>query len=593
MTSLLLAVALIAPPQRSAYDKFEYRIPMRDGTKLYCAVYVPNNKPGKHPILLERTPYSAGPYGPGKSPFGFGGSRKLVEEGYIFAYSDVRGRYMSEGKFEEIRPINPNPKGKEIDESTDAYDTVDFLVKNVRDNNGNVGLWGISYPGFYASCATIRNHPAVKAVSPQAPVSEWFHGDDVHHNGAFFLQDNFDFYFFFGLDMPKPAEDHPQVPSFGPRPDAYEFFMKLGNAQNADTQYYKGRIPFWNEICDNPDYNEFWKARSLPPQLKNIGCAVLTVGGWFDAEDLYGSLSTYKHIEKQNPGIMNRLVMGPWSHGGWAFGSGSRLGPLNFEVATSTYFRDEIEFPFFEHHLRGITKRSAVPKVEAFQTGANQWRTFGSWPPSEAKPYSIYLGPKGSLTESAPAGEGSDSYVNDPANPIPYQPGKIRSRNATYMVADQRFLAERNDILRYRTEPLKEALTVAGPVTADLQVQTSGTDSDFIVKVIDEQPDGAQILIRWEVMRGRYRNDPSKPEPFNPAKIERVKYTMPDMFHTFQPGHRLMVQVQSSWFPLIDRNPNKLVNTYKAKPEDYQKATVKVFHSAKAASKIEFLRMPE
>lgn len=602
--ALMVALAAIspnapAPFQDGGYKKYEYNIPMRDGVKLYTAVYVPVNKPGKHPMLIERTPYSAGPYGANRIPRGFGGSSKFVDAGYIFVNQDVRGRFMSEGKWMEIRPQNPKKSPKDTDESTDAYDTVDYLVKNVPSNNGRVGFWGISYPAFYAAVAGINSHPAIKAISPQAPVSEWFFGDDVHHNGAFFLQDNFDFYFFFGYDKPNPAEDHPQIEPMGPRSDAYKFFLELGSAINADKKFYKGRFPFWLDICNHDAYDDFWKARSMPPQLKNVKCAMLTVGGWFDAEDGYGAFDTYRHAESQNPGADNWIVVGPWSHGAWAGGGGNRLGKLNFgsPAELGQYFREEIEFPFFDTYLRGDGKLKR-PEAEMFETGNNVWRKFEQWPPKQMKPYTLYFGGNKSLSDKPVAGLGGtpfDQYVSDPSNPVPYAPGTIRSRPSSYMVEDQRYLEGRDDVLTYQTGVLDKDVTIAGPVIADLFASTTGTDADFIVKVIDVYPadapaplSNAQIQIRAEVMRAKFRNSFSKPEPMTPNKVEHVNYKLVDVLHTFKKGHRIMVQVQSSWFPLVDRNPNKFCNIYKAQPQDYQKATIKLYRTPQYPSAVKF-----
>lgn len=569
------------------YEKIEYQIPMRDGVKLYTAVYVPKDKAAKHPFLIERTPYGSGPYGP--NAMGGLGSQKYVDAGYIFVSQDVRGRFMSEGKFVEIRPLTSKWKDpKDVDEATDAWDTVDYLIKNVPNNNGRVGFSGVSYPGFYAACATVNSHPAVKAISPQAPVSEWFLGDDVHHNGAFFLQDNFDFYFGFGYDMDKPAPRHPQIEGYGNRPDATKFFLELGSAINADTKYYKGKFPFWNDICNHPAMDEFWQARSTPAFLKNVKCAVLTVGGLFDAEDLYGGWAVYKGIEKNNPGIKNHLIVGPWSHGGWG-GSGENLGGMNFGSATGAYFRNEVEFPFFDAYLRGDGKWE-FPEARVFNTGANEWKSFAEWPPKAAKPFGMYFRDGFGLGDK-PTSDGADSYVSDPANPVPYQPGVIRRRQSSYMNGDQRFLAERQDILRYATPVLDADLTVGGSVTADLYITTTGTDCDLIAKVIDVEPDGTQRLIRWEVMRSQFLDSFAKPRALKAGAVEHVKWTMPDMLHTFKKGHKVMVQIQSSWFPLIDRNPQTFTNIYKAKPEDYKKATIKVLRTPKSPSAIHFGRL--
>lgn len=582
--ALSLAMASCAPQpapatqRNSSYDSQEMMIPMRDGTKLHTVVWVPKDAKGKSPIMMERTPYNASGDGPG--------GKEYIDAGYIFVFQDVRGRFKSEGKFVEIRPVLDKPSGKQFDETTDAYDTVDYLIKNVPNNNGKVGVRGVSYPGFYASCAAIRNHPAVKAVSPQAPVSEWFFGDDVHHNGAFFLQDNFDFYFFFGYDKEGPAAQHPQIEPYGPRSDAFKWFQEQGSSEDLEKKYYKGRIPFWNDIVENNSYNAFWKARSTPRHMKQVGCAVLTVGGWFDAEDLYGALDTYRHTETLNKDAKNYIIMGPWSHGGW-FGQGNRMGGYDFGQPTGAHFRDA-EFKFFESYLRGNGDIQR-PEAEMFQTGANRWVIFDKWPPALPK-VSYYLGAGNTLTTTAPtATDGKDQYISDPNNPIPYQPGTIRSRSATYMVADQRFLKDRTDILTYQTPVLKTAVEVAGPVEVDLRISTQiAEDCDLIVKVIDVQPDGEQRLLRWEVMPARFRKSFETPAQLEKGKIEKVAWNLPDVFHSFLPGHRIMVQVQSSWFPLIQLNPQKFMNPHKARRSDYLKSPIEVHRSKGQASSITF-----
>lgn len=576
---------------RELYDKIEYNIPMRDGVKLYAAVYVPKDKSTKHPMLIERTPYSSGPYGANNLPGGFGGSSKFVDAGYIFVNCDVRGRFMSEGKWEEIRPLTSKWKDpKDIDEATDAWDTVDYLVKNVPNNNGRVGFWGVSYPGFYAACAGAHSHPAVKAISPQAPVSEWFLGDDVHHNGAFFLQDNFDFYFFFGYDNVKPATSHPQFKGFGSRPDAYKWFLENGNSEQLGKKYFGDKLPFWNDICNHDAMDDFWKARSTPNYLKDVKCAVLTVGGWFDGEDFFGTFDTYHHVEKQNPGIFNSLIVGPWVHGGWG-GAGAKLGDFDFGGPTGPYFREEVEFPFFDAYLRGNGKFD-FPEARMFNTGANKWKSFDQWPPKGMKPLNLYFHEGNKLSESVPAeSNAEDSYDSDPANPIPYESGTIQGRRTTNMIEDQRFLKDRTDILRYTGDELDEDVTVAGPVTADLNITTTGTDCDLVAKIIDLQPDGVERLIRWEVMRAKFLDGFDKPRALRAGKVEHVKWRIPDLFHTFKKGHRILVHIQSSWFPLIDMNPQTFCNIYKAKPSDFKKATITVHRSMNSPSLLRFERL--
>ncbi len=583
------------------YSKFEYMISMRDGIKLYTAVYVPKDKPGKHPILMERTPYGAGPKGADRF-VGFDGSRKFIDAGYIYAYQDVRGKGFSEGDFINVRPqLQEDDDG--IDESTDTFDTIEFLIKNVPDNNQRVGLWGISYPGFYAGAGGINSHPALKAISPQAPVSDWFLGDDVHHNGAMFLQDNFDFSTFFDRPRPRPGEPPKTFPTID-RGDgiAYNFFLKTGAMPNFDKIHYQYTIPYWTEIMDHDTYDDYWKARSLPRHFKNVKCAVLTVGGWFDAEDLWGALNLYAYGERQNKGAKNYLVMGPWFHGMWAGGSGQKFGDLDFGSNTSQYFQDNIEFPFFDKFLR---EQDIAEPAEAtvFETGNNKWHTFSTWPPKNLKTFSMFLSDNKSLSETKPASTTADSYVADPFTPTPYLADYLSSRRRTreYMIDDQRFASARSDVLSYVSEVLENDKTIVGNVTADLWVKTTGTDGDFIVKVIDVWPADStektrrgesmanyQQNLRWDVFRGKFRNSFEKPEPFLPNAETRVKFDLNATFHTFKKGHRIMIQIQSYAFPLVNRNPNKFTRINHALDSEYMKATVSILKGGNHASNIQF-----
>lgn len=572
------------------YSKAEYDVPMRDGVTLHTVVYSPKNVSGTHPILMERTPYGAGPYGPDRYK-GFRGSHKLQEVGYIFAFQDVRGKNVSKGDYVNIRPqLKKGEKG--IDESTDTDDTVDFLVKNVKDNNGAVGLWGISYPGFYAGAGAINSNPHLKAVSPQAPVSDWFLGDDVHHNGAFFVQDNFNFSS--GFDVPRGGAA-PVIPR---GEFQYDFFLKAGGGEGLENAYYKGLIPYWNELLDHPNYDQYWKDRSLPDHMKGVKCAVLTVGGWFDAEDMWGALNTYAKTEKQNR-TPNFLVMGPWYHGMWAQANGSTFGDLDYGQNTSKRFQDEIEFPFFEKYLRG---QKVPPPAEAtvFETGTNVWRTFPSWPPKNLRKATMYLAADKGLGFAKSTGD--DSFVNDPAAPTPYLADYKTSRRRTreYMVDDQRWNEARADVLTYVAVPARQDLTVAGPIDVDFWVATTGTDMDLVVKVIDVYPAdtadktpkgesmaGYELNVKADIFRARFRNSFERPEPFVPGKPTRVHFRMNDLLHTFRKGHRLMVQVQGSWFPLVDQNPNRFVpNINRVRPEDFQKATITVLHDAAHPSSV-------
>jgi putative CocE/NonD family hydrolase len=587
---------------RANYTKYEFRIPMRDGVKLFTSVYVPKDRTQPYPILLSRTPYSVAPYGEAAYKASLGPSDLFAKEGYIFVYQDVRGRMMSEGQFVDMRPHLDTKTGpKDIDESTDTWDTIDWLIKNVTPNNGRVGMYGISYPGFYTSAGMIDAHPALKAVSPQAPITDWFIGDDFHHNGALYLPHAFGFISSFGRPRPAPTTQWPPRFDFGTA-DGYAFYQKLGPVANADGKYFKGDIRFWLDMMAHETYDTFWQARNLRPHLKNIKPAVLTVGGWYDAEDLFGALETYKNTERQSPGAVNMLVMGPWVHGGWARGDGDRLGDVTFGAKTGPFFREQIELPFFQFHLKGKADPK-LPEAYVFETGLNQWRKLEAWPPKESQPKSLYLRAGGALSFDAPGAEATafDEYVSDPAKPVPYINGIAIGMTQEHMVEDQRFASRRPDVLVYQTEPLDHDVTIAGPLVANLRVSTTGTDSDWVVKLIDVYPDGYpgaapqggystmggyQQLVRGEAMRGKFRNSYEKPEPFVPGQVTTVNYTMPDVFHTFRPGHRIMVQVQSTWFPLVNLNPQTFVNINTAAAADFKPATQRVYHTKDAPSSL-------
>jgi uncharacterized protein len=581
---------------RGTYAKSEHMIPMRDGVKLFVAVYSPRNTSQKYPILLSRTPYSCAPYGPNEYKETIGPSPLFQKVGYIIVYQDVRGAYMSEGAYVNMRPQNDKKNGpKDVDESSDTYDTIDWLVKNIPNNNGRVGLWGISYPGFYTAVGTIDAHPALKAVSPQAPISDWFIGDDFHHNGTFFLPHAFNFFSRFGSARPKPTTTSGESFSHG-TPDGYKFFLEMGALANADKKYMRGKIAFWNEMMDHPTYDGWWQARNTRPHLRNTKPAVMTVGGWFDAENLFGALNTYKSIEKQSPGAYNILVMGPWFHGGWSRSDGDELGNVRFGSKTSVYYRENIELAFFNYYLKdkGSLK---LPEAYVFETGSNKWKTYEQWPPANSRTESLYLGSNGKLSFTASRENNTfDEYISDPARPVPFIENIAIGMTREYMVDDQRFAARRPDVLVYQTDVLTDDVTVAGPITASLIVSTSGTDSDFVVKLIDVYPSdapdndpnpsgmkmgGYEMLVRGEPMRARFRKSFEKPEPMVPNKSDKIEYVMPDVNHTFMKGHRIMVQVQSTWFPLVDRNPQKFVDIYKAVDSDFQKATQRVYHSSR------------
>lgn len=589
---------------RENYTKIERLIPMRDGVKLFTSIYIPKDQGKKYPILLNRTPYTVAPYGENEFKTTLGPSPGFVREGYIFVYQDVRGKWMSEGEFEDIRPHIADKKDKsQIDEGSDTYDTIDWLLKNLDSDNGKVGMYGISYPGFYSTAALPDAHPALKAVSPQAPVTDWFRGDDFHHNGALFLTDAFNFYSSFGVPRPKPVTraDAPPSVEFLMN-DNYEFFMELGPVKNIKDEYFGDSIRFWNDVVEHGTLDTFWKAREIVRHLYDIKPAVLVVGGLFDAEDTFGGFHTYKMIEKQNPHADNRLVMGPWFHGGWVRSDGSYFGDIEFGSETGTWYQKNLEIPFFNYYLKGEGEFNAA-EATVFLTGSNQWKNFNTWPPEGTTAKKLFLHKNGSLSFDAPKEvESFDEYISDPSSPVPYQQGVHKTRSREYMIDDQRFASKRPDVVVYQSEVLAEDVTLVGPLKAKLKVSTTGTDADYIVKLIDVYPQdaqapqhnpdiimgGYQMLVRGEVLRGKFRNSFEKPEPFVPGEVTSVNYTLPDVAHTFKKGHRIMIQIQNSWFPLVDRNPQKFIDIYSdAEDSDFQKATHRIYHDQENASFIE------
>ena len=585
------------------YTKIDTIIAMRDGAKLYTVIYIPKDDSQQYPILMQRTPYSSYPYGSSNYPPAIMPDT-LMNEKYIYVKQDVRGRHMSEGINEEVTPHIPDKKTKkDVDESSDTYDTIEWLLKFLQNDNGRVGLFGISYPGFYATASLPGAHPAIKAVSPQAPVTDEFAGDDVNHNGAFFLLDNFSF--MEAYDRPK---DGPlyfyKIPLFPPTNyrDAYKFFLDMKTISETNgPEYFNKKGKYWNEYLANDTYGDYWRSRNIRQHLKNIDIPVLVVGGWFDAEDLFGALKTYEAIEKQSPNNKNFLVMGPWTHGAWSAAEWKKFGTHDFGRNVNKYFQDSLESAFFNYYLKD--KGSFDPsEATMFETGSNQWKHFDQWPPSNTKGTTYYFGPnnKLSLIKSATQKKFSE-YISDPDKPVPYTNGIYRDRNNQYMIEDQRFTAVRPDVLVFETDTLTEDLTIAGPIVADLFVSITGTDADFIVKLIDVLPksekdppgtnpgttmSGMQRLVRAEVMRGKFRNDLSKPEPFVPGRVTEVKFALNDALHTFKKGHSIMIQVQSSWFPLVDRNPQKFLRIPQAKASDFQKATIRLYHDATNSSHI-------
>ncbi len=572
---------------RENYDKKEVRIEMRDGVSLHTVVYTPKAE-GEYPIIMQRTPYSAGPYGEDKFRKMIGPNPFMMRDLYIVVYQDVRGRWMSDGSYTNMTPHVANGEGdNDTDESKDTYDTIEWLLANLEKNNGNVGQWGISYPGYYTAASLPEAHPALKAASPQAPISD-FYFDDFHHHGAYFLS-----YWLatslFGYQKEGPTEEAWYTMVRPETRDGYKFYMDMGALSNAN-EYYKEDNEFWQELVENPNYNEFWQKRNILPHLKDIAPATLVVGGWFDAEDLAGPLNIYKKIEKEDQDKKNNhIVMGPWSHGDWSRERGQQsVGNIYFGDSISTFYQKEIETPFFQYHLKGKGEMT-LPEAHMYDTGLKSWHKFNTWPPKDAKQHSYFLGERGQFSDNGNA-ELAHEFISDPAKAVPYtEEVKIVFTPRPYMSGDQRFASRRPDVLVFETDILEQDITVAGEVLAALKVATDKEDADWVVKLIDVYPDeytnhestpahivlsGYQQMVRSEAIRGRYRNSFENPEPFVSGEKTAVDLKLQDVLHTFKKGHKIMIQVQSTWFPLIDRNPQKWVdNIFKASDDDFEKAT--------------------
>ncbi|QRR03408.1 CocE/NonD family hydrolase [Dyadobacter sandarakinus] len=610
LISLFSAAQSDEPFIRENYTKAEYDIPVRDGIKLHTIVYKPKDASSekKYPFLMQRTCYSVAPYGADKYPPRLGPSPALMRDKFIFVYQDVRGRYMSEGVWTNMTPHIDDKKAKtDVDEASDMYDTIEWLLKNIPENNGRVGQWGISYPGFYTTASALAQHPALKASSPQAPISDFFF-DDFHHNGAF-TQAYYTTFPVFGIKPPKPTTQSWFAPEMiHPEPDGYTFNMKMGPLKNYDKYYSKNF--FWQETVNHPNKDEFWQKRDILPHLKGLKHAFMTVGGWFDAEDLYGPLNTYKTIEKNNPSIYNTLVVGPFGHGRWSRETGHTMhNDIYFGDSIATFYQNNIEATFFRHFLKEAGDgKTGLPEAYLFDTGKKQWKTYDKWPLPSAEKRKLYFHAKGKLDFTQPKESASASeYVSDPMKPVPYTDNYKQMAGFTpfeYMSEDQRFAAVRPDVLVFETEPLKEDMTLGGEITALLKISTTGTDADFFVKLIDVYPDnepnhdylpnprtvlaGYQQMVRSEIMRARFRKSFEKPEPLVAGQVTDINFRLQDVLHTFKKGHRIMVQVQSTAFPLFDRNPQKYVeNIYKAEQADFITAKQTIYHQSGAASALE------
>jgi uncharacterized protein len=606
---LVAAIVLLAPPSGlaqqvahdyiAAFDKTEVLIPTRDGVRLHTEIYTPKNATEPLPILFERTPYGISSSNGGYTSM-LSRYDAMMADGYIFVFQDIRGRYASEGKFVMLRPIHNPADTKGVDESTDTYDTIDWLVKNVPHNNGRVGLDGISYDGFLVTMGMIDPHPALRAVSEQACMGDTFLGDDFFHNGAFRLS--------YAFEYAALLETSHENFSFSfDRFDTYDWYLRLGPLSNANAKYFHGSIPSWNDFIAHPNYDDFWKHHAVAYGLKEPTVPNLNVAGWWDQEDFYGPTALYERLEKSDKNNRNYIVAGPWNHGGWGHGKGANLGEIPFGSDTAVYFRQRIEAPWFAFWLKD---KGSLPLNEAllFQTGSDTWTAFDSWPPREAQPHSLYFREDGKLSFDPPqatAAETFDSYISDPAHPVPNRnrpvdmtyPEDHPGSWFTWLVQDQRFVDQRPDVLTWQTEALTENVTVAGSVTARLFASTTGSDADWIVKLIDVYPEevstdwklsGYQLMIADEIFRGRFRNSFEKPEPITPNQVTPFTIDLHTANHVFQKGHRIMVQVQSTWFPLYDRNPQKFVpNIFEAKDSDYQRATQRIYRSKRFPSAVE------
>ncbi len=598
---IVLLFGGIARPQTGAeanrFDLQEVMIPMRDGVRLHTKILVPKEERPREPLpfIMERTPYGIATTENALDDY----LKALSEDGYIFVFQDIRGRFASEGTFVMLRPARAPGDTKSLDEGTDTYDTIEWLLKNVPGNNGRVGILGISYDGWTTMMGALEPHPALKAISPQASPADMWLGDDFHHNGAFRLS--------YGFEYAAGMESSKEVEQFGfDRYDTYEWYLALGALSNVNEKYLHGKIPTWNDYVAHPDYDDFWKRQTMIPYLTKVAVPTLNVGGWWDQEDFYGPLRIYEAFEAHDEGQRNHLVVGPWNHGGWAGGEGDALGEIRFGSATGKYFREEVQASFFSYWLKDKGKLD-LPEALTFEAGSNRWRSWDQWPPKDTVERSLYFHAGGRLLFELPPAdehlEAHDSYVSDPKHPVPYRHRPVEgtyfphgSRWSTWLVEDQRFVDDRADVLSWETEPLAEDVTIAGEVLAKLFVSTTGTDADYIVKLIDVYPEeyptdwelsGYQLMVSNEVFRARYRNSFERPEPMTPDEITPISFSLHTQSYSFLKGHRIMVQVQSTWFPLIDRNPQKYVpNIFKATDDDFQQATERVYRSTAHPSRV-------
>jgi putative CocE/NonD family hydrolase len=589
------------------YTKLERMIPMRDHCQLFTQIYIPRDQTKKYGIIFERTPYSVGHYGQNRTREVLGPNPLYAHEGFIFVYQDIRGTYKSEGDFVVMRPyLQTKNSNADTDESSDTYDTIEWLLNNIPNHNGRVIQWGTSYSGWLTVMGMIDAHQALKASMVQAPPADMWIGDDFHHNGAFRLMYTFSWL----LHNTKPRNEiaRKYLESFDfQTTDGYKFFLELGPIKNVNEKYFHHLIPTWNDYLQHGNYDEYWQKQNCLQHLQNINHPVLIVAGWFDAEDFYGPTSVYQSIEKQNKANSSTLVVGPWKHSGWNWMEGDRLGDIGFGQSTGVYFRQNIEFPFFTYYLKDKTGLN-LPEALVFETGSNQWRSYDCWPPDTVSKKKLFLHNKGKLAFHAPqhSNEEFDSFISDPDDPIPWSTEKRTTQGHLWMIEDQRFVADRPDVLTFQSDILEKDIAIAGPITAVIYCSTTGTDADWIVKLIDVFPDssstdkltnadnkmnGYQMLLAGDVFRSKYRKSFEIPEPLESDEIVEIKFNIGDRNHRFLKGHRIMVQIQSTWFPVIDRNPQKFIDIYHAEKEDFQKAEHRIYHSKKYPSHIEIKKI--
>jgi putative CocE/NonD family hydrolase len=589
------SAAAVRKPSADDFDRSEVQIPMRDGTRLHTLIFSPKGVSANLPFVLTRTPY-----GIANAGRALGTSyAELADEGYIFVFQDIRGRFGSDGQFVMLRPMRDKSDASAIDESSDTYDTIEWLLRNVPHNSGRVGMLGVSYPGWLTVMAMLDPHPALKAVSPQASPADMFLGDDFHHNGAFRLS--------YGFEYAAAMESGKEInPYKFDAPDLYDWYLKLGSLGHVNERYLGRKVPTWNDYIAHPNYDAFWRRQGVAKYLDRVKVPTLNVAGWWDQEDFYGPIKIYETLEPHDTQHLNYLVVGPWNHGGWSGPSGQRLGDVDFGSETALYYRKSIQAPWFAYWLKD-KGTLALAEATTFETGTNRWMSYDSWPPKKnVSPRRFYTAANGRLSTARPpiaGGQAFDAYVSDPANPVPYRQRPILPTFSgggswgRWLVDDQRFLKGRSDVLTWETPPLDEDVVIAGAIKAHLFAATSGSDADWVVKLIDVYPDpnaanpklsGHALMVANDVLRARYRYSFERPDSLIPNRVEPYVVDLHTQDYRFLKGHKIQVQIQSSWFPLIDRNPQTWVpNIFEAPDSAFRPATQRVYRSRGAATFIE------